>query len=94
MKEKFEGNRYEQPRDWQDVLGIDREIQRSKNIDKQIEEIDRKKPKTYDEIERLVQEWKEQKKICGVRDSDVENRVQVDSDLIQRHFLQCLTMRQ
>ena len=45
-------------------------------MDEQIREVDEKPKKTTSEIERLVSKWQDQKKVLGVKDSDVEGRAQ------------------
>lgn len=58
-------------------------------LDQEIKRVDEGRVKTDSEVERLVGKWQAQKKVLGVKDSDVESRAQVlfgmlDTDSIRR----------
>ena len=77
---------------WQECLGLERELERGKQLDRELESVGRQKEKNYDEIEKLVEAWKDQKKVMGVKDSDTETRVQVAS-VDARPSLPCSTKK-
>ena len=95
LREKYEGRRPAKDemttKSWQDTIGLDREIQRGKELDRELAELDKPGEKSFTEIERLVKIWKEQKKVQGVEDSDTEKRTQVILNLIKASL--CNTRR-
>lgn len=57
-------------------MGIRAEFQKSDELDRQLEEVGKKKENTTQEIEARIEAWKAQKKVLGVKDSDAEVRIQ------------------
>ncbi len=91
LKDKYENVKQTKndPDEWKEALGLQGLMKRNKELDKEYDEVGKKKDRTYDEIEKLVNEWKEQKRVLGVGDSDVESRVQImfamlDNDSMRR----------
>lgn len=46
-----------------------------KDLDKELDEFGDEEKKTTSDIEKLVKLWKENKKVNGVKDSEVESRI-------------------
>lgn len=85
LKERFEGKKkIEGEKEGGDygLQAIKQEMERGQRLWEDIEEMEgrmgkERKEKGMEEVEKLVNRWKEQKEVLGVKDSDVEGRSQV-----------------
>lgn len=90
MQAKFENYGKQQVgKNWRDSLDLEAELEKGRRLDQELTEVDQKPQKTPMEVERLVSKWQDQKKVLGVKDSDVESRAQIlfamlDTDNVRR----------
>ena len=84
-KHKFEGKTDEGFRDSQDAVGLREVYARGKELDEELEGVGRegRKKKGDDQIEILVRKWKENKKVLGIKDSSIEQRIQQLLNLLE-----------
>lgn len=78
LKEKFAPNkRNEEKKSLRQSLKLEELIKKSRELDRDIEGLEEPEERPLTEIENLVKNWRENKRIIGVKDSEVESRVLV-----------------
>lgn len=83
LKDKFvPRKKREDKKTLRQSLNIDEVIRRSKELDRDMQGLEEPEKRSMSEVEKLVELWKENKRIIGVQDSEVEARVQVGSSFI------------
>lgn len=89
LKEKFFPikKKKEEKRSLRQSLKLDELLKKSKELDRDIEGLEEPENRSMTEVEKLVELWRENKRIIGVQDSEVEARIRVIIGLIYRSCL-------
>jgi len=75
LEEKFRGKQEKRIQSLSEATGIDQIKKKIRDLDLQLLEEEEEDQKSMKDVEKLVQLWKDNKRVIGVRDSEVETRL-------------------